>query len=72
MYAYAKKYECPRIILLYPKHILKISGNFRFEENKYLHIRTVNLKRNLKAEKDNLRQELTAIINFEKGEKNGK
>ena len=73
MYAYAKRYKCPKVIMLYPKHIEDINKDFRFIDGNLLFIRTINIQRNLKDEKEKLKlkKELKAIIIFEKGEQNG-
>lgn len=72
MHAYSSKYNCPKVIMLYPQHIEDIKKDFIFEDNKFLHIRSINIQQNLKGEKAKLKKDLTAIINNEKGESNGK
>jgi 5-methylcytosine-specific restriction enzyme subunit McrC len=64
MYAYAKKYKCNRIILLYPQHLSesKTYNNYEFGDGIRLEIKTVNLQRDLENEKENLKKELIKIL----------
>jgi 5-methylcytosine-specific restriction enzyme subunit McrC len=68
MYAYAKKYDCPTVIMLYPKHIniCDIRNEYSFDENKKLQIRIIDICINLKDKKDDLIKELKNIINYNK------
>lgn len=64
MYAYAMKYDCKRIILLYPQHLegKPIDINYNFDSTHKLHIRTVNLCRDLKKEEVELKKDLQNIF----------
>lgn len=76
MYAYSSIYKCPKVIMLYPKHIENIEKEFQFIDGSLLFIRTVDIQRDLKTNKldfkNELKDKLTVNINNEKGEKNGK
>lgn len=69
MYAYSQMYDCPRVILLYPKHLgMKELEKKEFTFNNSAHkleIRTVDLCRELKSEKKELRRDLINILNRE-------
>ncbi len=72
MFAYAKKYECSDIILLYPwnervgdfQNKTGILKTYHFDDNTRLHIATINLMRDLrdKKEQNNLKRELRGIF----------
>ena len=64
MYAYAMKYNCERVILLYPKTSGKdVPVNiFNFEPGKTLEIRTLDICRDLKKDKKELEGELRGIL----------
>ena len=65
MYAYANKYKCKRIILLYPEHLSEIKSKaYKFEEGNTLEIATVNLQRDLhnEKEKENLKNKLINVL----------
>ncbi len=64
MFAYAMKYDCPRVILLYPKTSEKdvLVNNFDFGLGKTLQTTTVDICRDLKAGKEELKKELTGIL----------
>lgn len=66
MNAYAKKYCCSNIVLLYPMLFGQLAKNIRFEIDKTtnIHVRTVNLCRDLKREKKDLKNELAGILEF--------
>lgn len=66
MNAYAKKYNCGNIVLLYPMLSSQSPKNIRFkiDETTDIHIRTVNLCRDLKREKNDLKNELAGMLNF--------
>ncbi|MFH1048795.1 MAG: hypothetical protein V1732_03980 [Patescibacteria group bacterium] len=70
MNAYAKKYNCGNIVLLYPMLFGQSAKNIRFEIDKttIIHVRTVNLCRDLKREKENLKNELAGILGRVQGE----
>jgi len=65
MNAYAQKYNCQDIILLYPRLDGQLDKNIRFKvsETVNIHARTVDLCRDLKAEKEELKRELSNILN---------
>jgi len=64
MYAYAHKYKCDRIILLYPQHLSESQNynSYDFGDNKKLEIKTVDLHIDLKKEKETLKNELIKIL----------
>lgn len=67
MYAYSQRYDCKRVILLYPKHLNKEAGskNFTFFNSvQRLDIRTVNICRDLEKEKDDLKEDIKEILKF--------
>ncbi len=64
MYAYAKKYSCPRIILLYP-YIYNSEnsvGDYHFDQVSKVEIRTVNLGIDLKRDYMQLIKDLKGIL----------
>ena len=63
MYAYSKKYDCPSVVMLYPQ-TSKESKRFDFFIDGFtvVHIRTVNLCRDLRLDKDGLRNELSEVL----------
>lgn len=66
MNAYAQKYNCQNIILLYPRLDNQPDKDIRFKVNDTVSIyaRTVDLCRDLKAEKEELKLELKNILSF--------
>jgi 5-methylcytosine-specific restriction enzyme subunit McrC len=70
MYAYAKKYDCQRVVLLYPEILKtdnKVKNNiclseFDFGDGKQLKICTVDICRDLKNEKESLNNEMKGIF----------
>ncbi len=66
MNAYAQKYQCQNIILLYPR----LTGQeirdvqFQIDDNRSVYIRTIDLCRDLKSEKEVMRRELIEMINL--------
>lgn len=66
MNAYAQKYNCRNIILLYPKAIGQenVDVKFQIENNRNVYVRTIDLCRDLKMEKEKLKVELANIINL--------
>ena len=65
MNAYAQKYNCQDIVLLFPRLDSQLDRNIKFKvsETVNIHARTVDLCRDLKAEKEELRDELRNILN---------
>jgi len=63
MHAYSKKYDCPSVVMLYPQ-TSKESKRFDFCIDSFtvVHIRTVNLCRDLRADKEGLHNELAEIL----------
>lgn len=68
MYAYAKKYNCNRIILLYPQHLSKKLelNSYDFGDGICLEIKTVDLQIDLDKEKEKLKDGLIEILNTKK------
>jgi 5-methylcytosine-specific restriction enzyme subunit McrC len=66
MFAYRQRYECPRVVLVYPDAGEPVPQRWRSEENgpAWLEVRTVNLRRDFseKAERDRLRKALGEIL----------
>jgi 5-methylcytosine-specific restriction enzyme subunit McrC len=69
MFAYARRYNCPRVVLLYPDAGERVWKAFGPDEDTpaWLEVRTVNLRLDLneKAERDELKQELHEILTNE-------
>jgi 5-methylcytosine-specific restriction enzyme subunit McrC len=63
MYAYCRKYQCPTCVLLYPKWgaFLEII-DYHIDEDAQVRIRTVDLNRDLRAQRRELKQELASIL----------
>jgi 5-methylcytosine-specific restriction enzyme subunit McrC len=63
MHAYSKKYDCPCVVMLCPQ-TSKESKRFDFciDGLTVVHIRTVNLCRDLRLDKDGLRNELSEVL----------
>jgi len=66
MNAYSKKYKCANIVLLYPKLTDQADKNiqFKIDKNTNVHIRTVDLCRDLKIKREELELELKKIFHF--------
>jgi 5-methylcytosine-specific restriction enzyme subunit McrC len=66
MFAYARRYECSRVVLLYPQNGEEIVRRWGSEEAgpTWLEARTLNLKCDFskKADRDGLRQALAGIL----------
>ncbi len=63
MYAYSKKYNCPDIVLLYPGfHFGSKNVKFKIDDESCVHIRTINLSRDLKRDKEKFKNELGEIL----------
>jgi len=60
MYAYSRRFDSPRVVLLYPQFAEKIVADFSAGANlpPWLEVRTVDLRRVLSKEKGGLRTEL--------------
>ncbi|MDT3738547.1 MAG: hypothetical protein RO257_03485 [Candidatus Kapabacteria bacterium] len=79
MYAYAMKYDCERVILLYPQHLegKTAENDFGLGSGKTLEIRTVDICRDLKEdsmkpnEENSFRNELKNILNNKIGVEDG-
>ena len=64
MHAYATRYECANIVMLYPQFERTAkSFDFHIDGGPIVHIRMVNLCRDLKKDKAMLHDELKAILN---------
>jgi 5-methylcytosine-specific restriction enzyme subunit McrC len=63
MLAYSKKYDCPSVVMLYPQTSQESKRfDFRIDGFTVVHIRTVNLCRDLRLDKDGLRDELSKVL----------
>jgi 5-methylcytosine-specific restriction enzyme subunit McrC len=66
MFAYAQRYECPRVVLLYPQSAAPVTKHLRSDAAGpcWLHVRTIDLRRDfsLGAERATLKQELKTIL----------
>lgn len=64
MNAYSKKYNCGKIILLYPRLAGQAdkSVTFKIDDGLNIYVRTVDICRDLKRERLGLRQELESVI----------
>lgn len=66
MFAYKERYDCPRVILLYPQTSDTIVRDFKADANStpWLEVRTVNLKANLRdrREREQLKDALVEIL----------
>jgi 5-methylcytosine-specific restriction enzyme subunit McrC len=64
MYAYSRRFDCPRVVLLYPQFAEKIAVNFSADADSppWFEVRTVDLRRNLIREKTQLREELVCTL----------
>ncbi|WP_421077636.1 McrC family protein [Methanothermococcus sp. Ax23] len=52
MFAYLKKYDCKKGVLLYPKYEKEFNKEYAFNEEEHLFIRTINLKHNGQNQKE--------------------
>lgn len=66
MNAYSKKFDCQNIILLYPQLMGQMAKDVKFviDGQTNVHIKTVNLCRDLKTCKGELREELRLVLNI--------
>ncbi len=69
MFAYGKKYDCKRIVLLYPWNDSLstdpgVLETYFFENDFRLYVATINLKRDLKKELRSVKEEFRAIIDY--------
>jgi 5-methylcytosine-specific restriction enzyme subunit McrC len=64
MFAYKERYQCPRVVLLYPQTSEKIARGFGADADSppWLEVQTVDLRRNLMQEKAGLRNELADLL----------
>jgi 5-methylcytosine-specific restriction enzyme subunit McrC len=64
MFAYKERYQCPRVILLYPQAGETLARDFSAgaDSPPWLEVRTVNLRRHLIREKHRLREEITDLF----------
>jgi 5-methylcytosine-specific restriction enzyme subunit McrC len=66
MFAYAQRYKCPRVVLLYPGLDEVVVEEFSSDPNlqAWLEVRTVNLRRDFsqQSEREALRAEMTEIL----------
>lgn len=67
MHAYSRKYSCVNIVMLYPQYDASSKHvDFHIDEGSIIHVRTVNLCRDLKRDKEKLRNELKEVLNVAK------
>lgn len=64
MFAYAKKYQCCRVIMLYPHRTGIEEKSFKFDENgeRYVDIRTLDIGRDLPKDKRAFIKQLQTIV----------
>ncbi|MFH1562656.1 MAG: hypothetical protein ABIF11_04450 [Nitrospirota bacterium] len=63
MFAYSQRHNCPKVILLYPQWEKEVKKDYFVKEgNRKILICTVNLNRDLKKEKEELRNELNETL----------
>jgi 5-methylcytosine-specific restriction enzyme subunit McrC len=63
MYAYSRRFDCPRVLLLYPQLAEKIPVDFSAADSpRRLEVRTVDLQRDLMRDKMGLRDELADAL----------
>src|SRR5205085_2171432 len=66
MFAYARRYECPRVVLLYPQNDEEVVRRWGSDEtgSAWLEARTLNLKCDFskRADRDGLREALVTIL----------
>jgi 5-methylcytosine-specific restriction enzyme subunit McrC len=65
MNAYAEKYNCEKIILLYPKNYSRSEREvfFKIDNKKEIHVKTVNLEIDLRKDRELLKSELAGVLN---------
>ena len=64
MYAYCQKYACPNCILLYPKWgASEEIIDYYIDDAATVHIRTIDLNRDLRTERREFKRELASILN---------
>lgn len=67
MYAYAQKYACPRIVMLYPQTgelETPLRTHFNFDESKLAQVATIDIRRDFSnaEERSSLKQDLQTIL----------